>query len=318
MQSQNGWRFRRSYLKYIILVAIVSRLIFQSFWLDFDFITTTTYDDVPLGDERTNRTTVAFVVTVTGCAADFFVVDGAAVLAYSIHQNSMHGPNGGRYDYDLYVFHHPNASECALPLEKLGYIVEERDTPVAIEDIQNESLQIHIQTWGCCGEKELIKFEGFTLMQYPVVVLLDADTLVLQPLDRLFDFLLDSTKVPKPDDLMYVGKPATSGMSTNVTIPEQIDLLYTTDYPLTEPDIMIKPTQGGFVVVRPNVTVYNDILEIVREGDYLFDEESYESGWGGRMGMFWGGTYGCYMQYNYCFLSDFHWTVLLFFVECII
>ena len=255
---------------------------FQSFRLDFDF--STLYGYTALGSNSTNKRTVAFVVTVTGCSGEFFVVDGAAVLAYSIHQNSARGTNRSRYDYDLYVFHHPNASECALPLEKLGYIVEERDTPVEIAEIRNEQLQEHIQTWGCCGEKELIKFEAFTLTQYPIVVLLDADTLVLQPLDRLFDFLLDSTKVPNPDDLMFIDKPAMSGMNTNVTIPEKIDLLYTTDYPIVEPDRFLKPTQGGFVVLRPNITIYNDIIEIVREGDYRF-----WSGWGGRTSVFWGG-----------------------------
>jgi hypothetical protein len=227
----------------------------------------------------------AFVVTITGCGGDFAVFDGAAVLAYSIHHNSIHGPNGGRYNYDLYAFHHPNASTCALPLKKLGYIVEERDTPVAIADIRNPQLQNHIQTWGCCGERELIKFEAFTLVQYPVVVLLDADTLVLKPMDQLFDSFINATNVLDPDITMYVGKPASFGMSTNVTIPDRIDLLYTSDYPIVEPNRLFKPTQGGFVVLRPNLTVFNDIIEIVREGDYRFDG----SGWGGRTGMFWGG-----------------------------
>ena len=228
MQPQNRWKIPR--LKNIVLVTVVCLLLFPSFRLNFD-VHNVYSRNTPLGNDKANATTVAFVITVTGCKADYFVLDGAAVLAYSIDQSFIHS----RYDYDLFVFHHPNASECALPLEKLGYIVEERDTPVAIAEIRNEKLQWFIQEWGCCGERELIKFEAFTLTQYPVVVLLDADTLVLQPMDRLFDFLLDSTKVPDPDDLMYVGKPATSGMSTNVTIPEKIDVLYTNDYTTIEP-----------------------------------------------------------------------------------
>jgi hypothetical protein len=288
MRQQHPWKLRLSHFKYIIFGILALVFISLSRWVELD-LDTAFGDDWRSSDLKSdNVTTVAFVVTVTGCNGEFFVVDGAAVLAYSIHQNSFRGPNGGRYEYDLYVFHHPNASECALPLEKLGYIVQERDTPVAIGDIRNDGLRSHIQTWGCCGERELIKFEAFTLTQYPVVVLLDADTLVLQPLDRLIDFVLNSTNVPEPDDLMYVGKPATFGMSTNVTIPEKIDLLYTSDYPMVEPKRVLKPTQGGFVVLRPNMTVYHDIVEIVKEGDYHFDG----GGWGGRLGMFWGGTYG--------------------------
>jgi hypothetical protein len=239
-----------------------------------------------------NATTVAYVVTITGCdvhegqADRFMTVDAGAVLAYSIHQNSVHGPNGGRYNYDLYAFHHPNASSCAKPLEKLGYIVQERDTPIAVAEIRNEQFREHIQKWGCCGERELIKFEAFTLTEYPIVVLLDLDTLVLKPLDRLFDFLLDTRQLPDPDDLMYVDKPAAVGRNTNVTIPPHLDMLFTIDYATVDADADIKPFQGGFNMFRPNVTVLTDIMEIVREGDYRFDS----TGWGGRTGpMFWGG-----------------------------
>jgi len=283
MHPPTRWKFRR--FTCIVSVAVLCLLLFQSVRLPFDVVKVYSGNTpLPLGRDKANITTVAFVITITGCKADYFVFDAAAVLAYSIHQSFIHG----RYDYDLYVFHHPNASECALPLERLGYIVEERDTPVAMADIRNEDLQWFIQEWGCCGERELIKFEVFTLTQYPVVVMLDADTLVLQPMDRLFDFILDATKVPEPDDLMYVGKPATFGMNTNVTIPEKIDVLYTNDYTTIEPERLVKPTQGGFVIIRPNMTVYNDILEIVREGDYDYENKT---GWGGLTGFFWGGMY---------------------------
>ena len=42
--------------------------------------------------------------------------------------------------------------------------------------------------------------------------------------------------------------------------------------------------QGGFFVVRPNRTVFEEYLEIILEGDYRGG-----SGWGG---LGWGGTYG--------------------------
>jgi hypothetical protein len=141
--------------------------------------------------------------------------------------------------------------------------------------------------YGCCGEKELIKFEAFTLVQYPIVVLLDVDTLLLKPLDRLFDFMLNTTKLPNPDDLMYVGKPAMAGLNTNVTVPKQLDLLYTDDYASVKPEHEPKGTQGGFVILRPNRTIYDDIMAIVIEGD--FDLHG-GGGWGGRTGVFFGGT----------------------------
>jgi hypothetical protein len=237
--------------------------------------------------------TIAFVVTITGCG-DYPVHDGAAVLGYSIHQHSVRGPNGGKYDYELYVFHHPDAAECALPLAKLGYIVQERDTPVAIADIQNPGVRDHMPKSGCCGEKELIKFEAFTMVQYPVVVLLDVDTLLLQPLDRLVDFMLDTRKLPHQDDLMFVGKPATIGRNTNVTVPRQLDLLYSEDYGGAFDEEEPKGTQGGFLILRPNRTVYDDIVAIVKKGDHRYGGKG-EAGWGGLTGYYMGSKYCCWV-----------------------
>ena len=46
-----------------------------------------------------------------------------------------------------------------------------------------------------------------------------------------------------------------------------------------------KPVQGGFLVLRPDQSVYNEYVEILKEGDY---RENY--GWGGsRVGPFYGG-----------------------------
>ena len=231
--------------------------------------------------------TVAFVVTITSCgghkdtAVPFEIVEGAAVLRHSIHQNSKHG--SGTYDYRLYALYHPSARACAATLTELGYIVQAQETPVALAEIQNELLRERIVNNGCCGEKELIKLAAFTLTQHALVVLLDIDVLLLKPLDRLFDFLLDPvTQRPGPEDLLFA-LPAAGPPQT------QIDLLYTTDYAMVNAERPIKPTQGGFVVLRPNRTIYEDFVAIVREGDFRF-EGGGDLGWGGRTGRFWGGT----------------------------
>jgi hypothetical protein len=125
-------------------------------------------------------------------------------------------------------------------------------------------------------------------VEYPIVVLLDVDTLILKPLEHLFDFLLDTRQLPDPDDLMYVDKPAAVGRNTNVTIPSHLDMLFTMDFAMVDADRDIKPFQGGFNMFRSNVTVLTDIMEIVRQGDYRFDS----NGWGGHTGpMFWGFMY---------------------------
>ena len=80
-----------------------------------------------------------------------FILKGAAVLKYSIHQASIYG--SGRYDYKMYVIHHPDAAKCAKSLEDLGYELVERETPVKVEEIEGDYLRSRIEKNGCCGSK---------------------------------------------------------------------------------------------------------------------------------------------------------------------
>jgi hypothetical protein len=55
--------------------------------------------------------------------------------------------------YDNIIFYHPNAGECVLPLENLGYILLERPTPINVDEIQGDGgLRERIVVTGCCGE----------------------------------------------------------------------------------------------------------------------------------------------------------------------
>ena len=134
-------------------------------------------------------TTIGFAVTITGCGSDP-ITEGAAVLKHSIHLASIHGNMGGRYDYKIYAIYHPDGTSCAMPLKDLGYELLRRDTPVAVADIQGEFLREHIEKNGCCGEKELVKLEAYTLIDHPIVVHLDLDVLVLKPMDAIFDWMM--------------------------------------------------------------------------------------------------------------------------------
>ena len=52
---------------------------------------------------------------------------------------------------------------------------------------------------GCCGDKEFLKLYSYTLVDYPIVVQLDLDSLIVQPLDDLFDAMFDSKRdLPSP------------------------------------------------------------------------------------------------------------------------
>ena len=93
---------------------------------------------------------IPFVVSMTNCGEDPFM-EGAAVLKYSIHQNSIHG--SGRYDYKMYAIYHPDAETCAKHLEDLGYELVKRETPVKVEEIEGDFLRSRIEKNGCCGSK---------------------------------------------------------------------------------------------------------------------------------------------------------------------
>lgn len=237
-------------------------------------------------DSRNNTTTsgsiaVPFVVTITSCEVSlkntipFQIVEAASVLQFSVARSS----NNSKYQPVWYAIHHPDAAPCAAPLASLGFVLQPRSTPVAVEEIRGDFLRERIVKNGCCGERELIKLEAWTFDQYPVAVLLDLDVLVQQPLDGLLDLIvLGSQHQPphwEPDDLLWHQNAS--------TLPEQIDLLYTTDYGMVQAKRKVKPTQGGFVVLRPSRKIYNDFVEIVREGDFRDN-----GGWHGKTGKFWG------------------------------
>jgi hypothetical protein len=215
--------------------------------------------------------TVAYAVSVTGCGSDP-ITEGGAVLRHSIHRASSRGTLGGRYDYALFAIYHPEAEACSLPLADLGFTLLRRDTPVSVDEIQGHYLRNKIQSNGCCGEKELIKLEAYTLTNYPVVVHLDLDVVVLKPLDNLFDAML---ALSKPDKSIFEWP--------DEPVPDKINAFFTLDYNMVKPHIQNKPVQGGFLVLRPDVAVYEEFREIVREGDFR-----EKGGWGGKVGPFYG------------------------------
>jgi len=227
------------------------------------------------GDEAAVAT-IGYAVTITGCGKEP-MTEGAAVLKHSIHLASIHGKMGGRYDYQMYAIYHPEALKCAKTLESLGYKLVERNTPVAVKDIQGDYLRSKIEDNGCCGEKELIKLEAYTLTQHPAVVHLDLDTLILQPLDGLFDWMLAGDKARSFDSGVSVQFPEDE-------IPKKINAFFTRDFNMGgAKKKRLKPVQGGFLVLRPDMNVYNEFVEIIRKGHFTAD-----GGWGGECGVFYG------------------------------
>ena len=223
----------------------------------------------------------AIVITVTECQdQNYDFVQGAAILHYSLQ---------GKSTYDFVAVLHPTrvSAFCREQLHRIGYQTITRDVFVQVSDIRGDFLRERIVKNGCCGETELLKMEAWSLTQYQAVVLCDTDLLFLQSIDPLLqlfggrkseeirDFIQENTRY-----FQWVDK-ALHQLSTKTEA--KLQLLYTIDYAMVLARRKIKPFQGGFVILRPNQTIYEEFREIVLEGDFRDN-----GGWGGQTGKFWG------------------------------
>ena len=211
--------------------------------------------------------TIAYAVSITDCPrprSAHSVVDGAAVLAHSIHWNSRRESNS-RYDYHLYAFVHPDAANCTQHLPKLNYTIKVVETPINISLIQNEKYRARLQspTAGCCKEKEFLKLYSLTLDEYPIVVHFDLDTMLLKPLDDLYDLMLQPDTAPKT-----VGSYAM--WPNDWVVSRRIESFFTRDYPMGNPNWKIEHygVQGGFWIVRPNRNTFQELCSLVLEGNF--------------------------------------------------
>ncbi|KAL7526526.1 hypothetical protein ACHAWF_001805 [Thalassiosira exigua] len=237
--------------------------------------------------------TIGYAVTVSGCPrangsrGDFGagISDGAAVLMHSIHLNSIRNEgSGSRYDYKMYALVHPGAESCARPaLEPLGYEILLRDVPVPLDEIEGKFLREKVPKNGCCGEKEFVKLHAYTLQQHPVVVHLDLDTLVLKPMDRLYDVIIN--RAPKDGSNGGIDVAFDDPLVSAAASPgSEINAFFTRDYNMAHSNMKHAGVQGGFLVLRPSIEVYNEFVSIIRKGDFRENK-----GWGGLgFGPFYG------------------------------
>jgi len=223
---------------------------------------------------------IAYAVSLTSCAETPSLIDGAAVLAHSIHLSSIQNPkSNSKYNYKMYAIVHTSASSCQPILEKIGYTVKLVDVPVLVEDIQGDFLRENVPQNGCCGELEFIKLWAYTLVDHPFVVHLDLDTMVLKPMDDLFDAAL-SGDTSQLDSIMWQKE------QHSIDAKGSLNAFFTRDYNMSSRGKTNKPVgvQGGFLVLRPSKQVFEEFQEIIRKGDFQRGK-----GWGGLgFGPFYG------------------------------
>jgi len=240
--------------------------------------------------------TIAYAISITSCNGEGAsrLIDGAAVLKHSIHLNSIDSHkknnNGSQFSYQMIAFLHPDASDCEPHLRQLGYHVMKKDTPIKVEDIKKEWYREHVVKSGCCQEKEFLKLYAYTLLDFSVVVHLDVDSLILKPLDDLFlvmmnsDGGIDATESPIKTQNTYDGANLKNvPVMLNKPLTETVNAFFTRDYNMIRPGKEHVGVQGGFLIVRPSLAVFEEYKNIILDGN--FDPGR---GWGGKYGGYYG------------------------------
>ena len=200
--------------------------------------------------------------------------------------------NNNIHNWQMIAFVHPNAESCSHIFSELGYTIQIRETPFNVTDIRGEFLREHVVKSGCCGEKEYLKLYAYTLLEYPIVIHLDLDSLILRPLDDLFVAMLGTNGGGHTRDV----KEARSRISVmfNNALPESKDLdaYFTRDYNMINPGHKHVGVQGGFLIVKPNMDAFHEYVNIVLEGKFF-----QGSGWEGKG---YGGYFGAQQIQGIC------------------
>ncbi|KAL3788900.1 LOW QUALITY PROTEIN: hypothetical protein HJC23_002654 [Cyclotella cryptica] len=200
-------------------------------------------------------------------------------------------------------FNMSGGNEFFNDYKSLGYLGQERSLsgPLARADGEREDkLRLAVYNDGCCGYAETLKLHLYGFVEHKLAVHLDLDSLILRPMDDLFDVML--------------GKAASDG-NRNITVPiakgaktkkpdftRSIDAAFTRDYNQVtspSPDAAVG-YQGGFLVVRPSLEVLERFRDILRRGEFILTQNKMKRGWGGKYGPFYGAmTFQGLLPYYY-------------------
>ncbi|CAJ1944495.1 unnamed protein product [Cylindrotheca closterium] len=260
-------------------------------------------------------TTVAYLVSVTGCTKSFAtkIYDFGAVLKKSIDLNSFPLHPRSRYGSKTFVLVTPETktTKCVKHLKRAGFQPYSVKFPVKFSEIQQvEGAKIfrkNIRSDGCCGEKELIKLHAYSMTDFPVAIHLDLDTLVVNPLDPVIDAmvlppdnptgrdareLLFAPELPESNTSFRYPRMATPTYKASVPLDKlDVQAYYTRDYNMLKRGKGLKVgLQGGFIMVKPNLTTLETLVNMVRSGKYYNAKGGRQGGWfrSGYFSHIWG------------------------------
>eukprot|EP01084_Bolivina_argentea_P259072 437016_1 len=138
-----------------------------------------------------------------------------------------------KHNIHLIALVHKDVKYCLPILEFMGYEIRSYDTPFHISDVLNKKIAAEMKTDGCCGILEALKLWAWTWTEFDVVLSIDADVHFHQNFDELFEL------------------NTTLGWTHGATAHMNQELM-----------------NGGFLIVRPNITHYNEMYKLIKEGDF--------------------------------------------------
>ena len=222
----------------------------------------------------TKRVTIAYAISLVKCgdhqSTAGGLIDAAIVMRHSIHLTHQHS----KYDYKMYAIVHTNAQDCSQLLRDVGFEISVVDSPVQVSEIRGEYLKKSIHKEWCCGADEFIKLYAYEL-PHPVIVHVDIDFAFYKPMDDLFDAILYDKDSPE-------GKAARSRIPLERPeegFPDIIGSFITRDWPQSIPGRKAG-YQAGFIVARRDLSIVKEVVEVIKEGNFV-EGFGRDNGWGG-------------------------------------
>ena len=202
------------------------------------------------------------------------------VLHHSIHRISSRvrnqaGEPMSNYDYKMYALVHHDAQRCSHVLNEAGFEVLIKSPPLETKDIRGEYLRKNIRREVCCGHDEFIKLYAYTLPE-PLVVHVDVDFIFYKPMDQVFDSML----YHKDSMIGQLARQHVERERHTDPWPDAPQAVMTRDWPQVFPG-RNAGYQAGFIVLRPNPTVLTELVDIIKEGDFVPGNQP-ANGWGGK------------------------------------
>jgi len=141
-----------------------------------------------------------------------------------------------------------------------------------------------------------LKLYSYALLEYPIVVHLDLDSLILKPLDDLFLAMLGGGGGDDADDAEEARKRVPVMFDAPLPPSSSINAYFTRDYNMINPGHKHVGVQGGFLVVRPSMEAFEEFVSIVLGGRFVKGNGWYDH----KGGEVYGGYFGAQQIQGIC------------------